>query len=256
MIRFASLGSGSEGNGLLIQCEATCVLLDCGFSLAETEARLGRLGVLPQQLTALLVTHEHTDHIAGVARLARRHRLPVHASFGTLGALRDQLAASQLHAITSDIPFAIDALAIEPFAVPHDAREPLQFVVGDGHLRLGVLTDVGCSTPHIEAMLKTCDALFLEANYDPHMLQHGPYPPQLKARVRGRFGHLSNEEAAALLSRLDHSRLQRVVAAHVSKKNNTPQLAQAALARVLGCPAEEVVVADQGLGLDWLEVRA
>ncbi|NDU91772.1 MAG: MBL fold metallo-hydrolase, partial [Ferrovum sp.] len=237
-MRFASLGSGSEGNGLLIQCEATAVLLDCGFSLAETTARLSRLGVVPQQLTALLVTHEHSDHIAGVARLARRYDLPVYASFGTLAALRDQLADSQLHAITSDVPFALEALAIEPFAVPHDAREPLQFVVGNGNRRLGVLTDVGCSTPHIEAMLKTCDALFLETNYDPHLLKNGPYPPQLKERVSGRFGHLSNDDSAALLSRLDLSRLQRVVAAHVSKKNNTPQLAQAALARVLGCAPE------------------
>ena len=255
MIRFASLGSGSEGNGLLIQCEATTVLLDCGFSLADTTARLGRLGVAPQQLTALLVTHEHSDHIAGVARLARRYDLPVYASFGTLMALRDQLVENQMHAITSDIPFALEALAIEPFAVPHDAREPLQFVVGNGSRRLGVLTDVGCSTPHIEAMLKTCDALFLETNYDPHLLKNGPYPPQLKERVSGRFGHLSNEESAALLARLDHSHLQRVVAAHVSKKNNTPQLAQAALARVLGCAPEEVVVADQGAGLDWMEIR-
>jgi len=254
VIRFASLGSGSEGNGLLIQCEATTVLLDCGFSLADTTTRLGRLGVAPQQLTALLVTHEHSDHIAGVARLARRYDLPVYASFGTLMALRDQLVENQMHAITSDIPFALEALAIEPFAVPHDAREPLQFVVGNGNRRLGVLTDVGCSTPHIEAMLKTCDALFLETNYDPHLLKNGPYPPQLKERVSGRFGHLSNEESAALLARLDHSRLQSVVAAHVSKKNNTPQLAQAALARVLGCAPEEVVVADQGAGLDWMEI--
>lgn len=254
MIRFASLGSGSEGNGLLIQCEATSVLLDCGFSLAETTVRLNRLGVAPQQITALLVTHEHSDHIAGVARLARRYDLPVYASFGTLAALRGQLAEDQLHAISSDVPFALEALAIEPFAVPHDAREPLQFVVGNGDRRLGVLTDVGCSTPHIEAMLKTCDALFLETNYDPHLLKNGPYPPLLKERVSGRFGHLSNDDSAALLSRLDHSRLQRVVAAHVSKKNNTPQLAQAALARVLGCVPEEVMVADQGVGLDWMEV--
>lgn len=254
MIRFASLGSGSEGNGLLIQCEETCVLLDCGFSLAETEFRLDRLGVLPQRLSALLVTHEHSDHIAGVARLARRYAVPVYASFGTLSALRDQLEEQQLHAIASDMPFALDALAIEPFAVPHDAREPLQFVVGDGQRRLGVLTDVGCATPHIEAMLKTCDALFLETNYDPHLLKNGPYPPHLKERVSGRFGHLSNDEAAALLACLDHSRLQCVVAAHISKKNNTPQLAQAALARVLGCDPETVVVADQDLGLDWRDV--
>ncbi|MBU6505586.1 MAG: MBL fold metallo-hydrolase [Betaproteobacteria bacterium] len=255
-MRFASLGSGSEGNGLLVEWGETRVLLDCGFSLSDTERRLARLGLVPQALSAILATHEHSDHLSGVAPLARRYGLPVFGSFGTLSLLRDALDAAQLRPVADARPFTLGGLDIEPFAVPHDAREPLQFVLGNGRLRLGVLTDTGCATPHIEQMLRTCDALFLETNYDPRMLAQGPYPPQLKARVRGRFGHLSNGEAAELLSRLEHRRLQRVVAAHVSQKNNTPELARAALSAVLGWAPDAVAVADQDEGLDWQVLQA
>ena len=254
MIDFASLGSGSEGNGLLVRCDETYVLIDCGFSLAQTERRLARLALEPSQLSAVLVTHEHSDHLGGVARLAKRYQLPVYASFGTLSFLRDEINPSQQHIIKSDDPFQLGDIHIEPFAVPHDAREPLQFVLGDGALRLGVLTDVGATTPHIESMLSTCDALFLETNHDRAMLMAGPYPQHLKTRVGGAFGHLSNDESAYLLSRLNHSRLQHVVAAHLSSKNNTPLLAQMALAAVLKWDAIEVAVADQELGLDWRKV--
>ncbi len=250
-LRFASLGSGSEGNALLVACGDTRLLLDCGFSLGETERRLARLGCVPGELDGLLVTHEHTDHIAGVAALARRYRLPVYGSFGTLQLLQESLESDLRCPVRDAEPFQVGSLRVEPFAVPHDAREPLQYVLGDGRQRLGVLTDTGCATPHIEAMLQVCDALFLETNYDPELLAQGPYPPALKARVSGRFGHLSNEEAAALLARLDHGRLQWVVAAHVSQKNNTLQRARAALAQVLGWAEDTVLVADQYQGLDW-----
>jgi phosphoribosyl 1,2-cyclic phosphodiesterase len=251
VIRFASLGSGSEGNGLLVECGFCRVLVDCGFSLAETRQRLARLGLQPESLTAILVTHEHSDHISGVARLARSAGMPVYGSYGTLSFLRAELDDALLNEIETDAPFDLQALRVEPFAVPHDSREPLQFVLGDGARRLGVLTDVGRSTPHIEAMLDHCDALFLETNHDRVMLMNGPYPPQLKERVAGRFGHLSNDEAAQLLSRLDHSQLQHVVAAHISRKNNRPGLAQSALAAVLGCEPGDIGVADQSEGLPW-----
>ena len=250
-MRFASLGSGSEGNALLVEWQDTRVLLDCGFTLGETVRRLARLGLEPADLSAILATHEHSDHLSGVAPLARRYGIPVYGSFGTLALLRDELDAALLQPVSDARPFSVGALTVEPFSVPHDAREPLQYVLGNGSLRLGVLTDTGCATPHIEGMLRTCDALFLETNYDPQMLAQGPYPPHLKARVRGRFGHLSNGEAADLLSRLDHARLQWVVAAHVSRKNNTPELAQRALAAVLGWDPAAVAVADQHEGLDW-----
>jgi phosphoribosyl 1,2-cyclic phosphodiesterase len=174
LIHFSSLGSGSEGNGLLVRCDDTCVLIDCGFSLAQTERRLARLALEPSQLSAVLVTHEHSDHLGGVARLAKRYQLPVYASFGTLSFLRDELNLSQQHIIKSDDPFQLGDIHIEPFAVPHDAREPLQFVLGDGALRLGVLTDVGATTPHIESMLSTFDAMFMETNHERAMLMAGP----------------------------------------------------------------------------------
>lgn len=259
MIRFASLGSGSEGNGLLVQCGETLVLLDCGFSRAEAERRLSRLGVSPADLDGLLITHEHADHMNGVAGLARHHDIPVYGSFGTLSALwadgLDGFPQHRAQVLRCGQPVLLGELEIEPFSVPHDAREPLQFVLGDRIRRLGVLTDVGCSTPHIEAVLRYCDALFLEANYDEQMLRDGPYPPALKARVGGRFGHLSNGEAAALLGRLDHARLQHVVAAHVSQRNNTADRARGALANVLGWNVDRVPMADQMSGLNWLVVE-
>jgi phosphoribosyl 1,2-cyclic phosphodiesterase len=156
--------------------------------------------------------------------------------------------------IDSHAAFAVDDLEIQPFPVPHDAREPVQFVFGDGNRRLGVLTDTGCSTPHIEAMLSGVDALVLECNHDAAMLENGPYPAGLKRRVGGRFGHLENSQAAALLRQLKHDGLQCVMAAHVSRKNNTSALAQQALAQVLNCADEDVRVACQSAGFDWIRM--
>lgn len=252
-MRFASLGSGSEGNGLVVEAGATRVLMDCGFGLADSVARLARLGLQVSDLAGIVVTHEHGDHIGGVGRLARKHQLPVWLTAGTLAVAQD-LDGVAVQVIDSHAAFALDELEIQPFPVPHDAREPVQFVFGDGNRRIGVLTDVGCSTPHIEAMLSGVDALVLECNYDAAMLENGPYPAGLKRRVGGRFGHLENQQSAALLATLKHDKLQCVMAAHVSRKNNTSALAQRALAQVLNCADEEVRVACQSTGFDWIRV--
>jgi phosphoribosyl 1,2-cyclic phosphodiesterase len=250
-VRFASLGSGSEGNGLVVEAGTTRVLMDCGFGLADSVARLARLGLQASDLAGIVVTHEHGDHIGGVGRLARRHKLPVWLTAGTLAMAQD-LDGVVVQVIDSHAAFAVDGLEIQPYPVPHDAREPVQYVFGDGDRRLGVLTDSGCSTPHIEAMLAGVDALVLECNHDAAMLENGPYPASLKRRVGARFGHLENGQAAALLDKLKHDRLQCVMAAHVSQKNNTAALAQRALARVLNCADDDVRVACQTTGFDWI----
>lgn len=252
-MRFCSLGSGSEGNGLVVEAGTTRVLLDCGFGLADCVARLARQGLQASELAGIVVTHEHSDHIGGVGRLARKFGLPVWLTAGTRAMAQD-LDNVDVRVIDSHAAFSVDALDIQPFPVPHDAREPVQFVFGDGKRRLGVLTDLGCITPHVEAMLDGVDALVLECNHDAAMLENGPYPVSLKRRVGGRFGHLENGQAAALLDKLKHKGLQCVMAAHVSKKNNTNTLAQTALANVLGCDADEVRVACQTTGFDWIRL--
>jgi phosphoribosyl 1,2-cyclic phosphodiesterase len=254
-MRFACLGSGSEGNALVVEAGKTRVLLDCGFSARETEARLSRLGIRAADLSAVVVTHEHSDHIGGVPRLASKHGLPVWLSHGTHAFLAgiDQVPPD-CHLFDTHSPFAIGALWVEPFPVPHDAREPAQFVFGDGARRLGVLTDTGRSTPHIEFMLNACHALVLECNHDANMLASGPYPPSLKRRVAGSHGHLDNAAAAAILRSLDTSQLQHIVAAHLSRKNNRAEFATQALAEALGCEPSWVGVADQDCGFDWREI--
>lgn len=254
-MRFASLGSGSEGNGLLVEVAESRVLMDCGFGLQDAVVRLGRLGITPEQLSGIVVTHEHGDHIAGVAKLARRYGLAVWLTHGTLRAQAKAFAnITRLHEIDAHTSFVIDAIQIQPYPVPHDAAEPVQYVFSDGARRLGVLTDVGCSTPHIEATLSGCDALVLECNHDSELLAQGDYPYSLKQRVGGRYGHLNNEQSAQILAKLDVSRLQHLVAAHLSLKNNTPELAAAALSTVLGCAHEWVGVATQQTGFAWREI--
>lgn len=252
-MRFASLGSGSRGNATLVEEGDTCLLVDCGFSVRETEARLTRLGKSAQQLTAVLVTHEHGDHINGVGALARKYDLPVWATGGTLAA--DRLGERvQTRRICSHSAFSVGAIEVQPFPVPHDAREPSQFVFGNGDRRLGLLTDVGSYTPHVETCLAGCHALILECNHDYQLLQQGEYPLSLKRRVGGDHGHLSNAQAATILERLDKTRLTQLVAAHLSEKHNTPILARQALAEVLGCAPDWIAVAAQDSGLDWRDV--
>ena len=254
-MRFASLGSGSEGNGLLIAAGQTRVLMDCGFGLQDTLTRLARLDVLPEQLNGIVVTHEHGDHISGVSKLARKFNLPVWLTHGTLRSQTKTFSGiTHINEIDPHLAFAIDDVEIIPYPVPHDAAEPVQFVFSDGVRRLGVLTDTGCSTAHIEQTLSGCDALVLECNHDADILMNGDYPSSLKRRVGGRFGHLNNQEAAGILSRLDISKLQHLIAAHLSRKNNTSALAIQALSVAAGCEESWVGVATQEEGFTWREI--
>ena len=254
-MRFASLGSGSEGNALIVQVGATVVMMDCGFGLAATEARLARAGLMPDDIDAILVTHEHSDHIGGVARFARKHQRPVWLTHGTAkvfnqGALPNAL----INFVDPHEAFLVGDIQVTPYFVPHDAFEPVQYVFSDGSARLGVLTDTGSITAHIEKTLSGCDALVLECNHDLDMLMNGPYPPSLKKRVAGKFGHLDNLTAASLLAAIDCSRLKHILAAHLSQRNNLPALATAALAGALGCESGWIGIAGQANGFDWREI--
>ena len=251
MIRFASLGSGSAGNALLVESGATRILVDCGFGLREAAFRLGRLGIDPGTLTGVVVTHEHGDHAGGVFTLARRYRLPVWLSYGTLAACATRADGVDVRIVEAHSRIVLGDLEAIPYTVPHDAREPLQYVFTDGAHRLGVLTDAGEVTPHVREMLDGMDGLVLECNHDPDLLAASDYPLPLRRRIAGRLGHLANEAAAGLLRSIDCSRLQHVVAAHLSERNNRAELAVAALAGALGCAGEWVAVASQDEGLAW-----
>jgi phosphoribosyl 1,2-cyclic phosphodiesterase len=254
-MRFASLGSGSEGNALIVQHLGTTLMMDCGFGIADTEMRLQRLGIRASDVSAIVVTHEHSDHIGGVSRFAKKHGIDVWLTHGTARHIAPQrLLSESFHFIDPHTAFAVGDMQVQPYLVPHDAAEPVQFVFSDGATRLGVLTDAGCSTSHIEECLSGTDALVLECNHDLDMLMNGPYPQGLKRRVAGRFGHLDNGAAAGLLAQLDQSRLKHVIAAHLSKQNNRPQLAAAALARALGCELDWIGIACQENGFAWREV--
>ena len=256
MLRFASLASGSQGNCLVAAVGRTHLLIDCGLNLTDTERRLGRLGVAPGEVSAILVTHEHGDHACGVFDFAAAHRATVYLTYGTLGAMRQEgkvIDGVRTVQVDGRQSLAVGDVQVHPFTVPHDAREPVQYVVSDGASRLGVLTDIGTSTKHVEASLSRCDALVLECNYDRDLLRGGAYPKWLKERIGGPFGHLDNRDAERLLASLDRSRLKHVIGAHLSQQNNRPELARAALARAMGCEESWIGVATQDEGFGWRE---
>ncbi len=252
-MRLAYLGSGSRGNAALIENGNTCIMLDCGFSVAQTEKRLARLDRKPGDLTAILVTHEHSDHIRGVGALSRKYDLPVWLTPGTFEASRD-CAFAELGMVDRSEPFCIGDISVMPMAVPHDAREPCQYIFGEAPNRLAVLTDTGHVTTDMGAVIAGCSTLAIECNHDRELLRTGPYHASLKTRVGGHLGHLSNEQAAEFAKTVNHAQLKHVVALHLSETNNRPELAQRALAPVLGLEPEDILIADQYRGLGWLEV--
>jgi phosphoribosyl 1,2-cyclic phosphodiesterase len=260
MMRFCSLGSGSSGNATLIESRregrVTRVLVDCGFTLRALGARLARHGLLPCDIDAVFVTHEHGDHVGCAVQLARRHGVALHTSAGTWRAIHDDRPPPDaLHIARDGEAVIVGDLELTPFAVPHDASEPLQLSCTDGTARLGVITDLGEVTSAVIERLRQCHALLLECNHDAQMLWQGPYPAFLKRRVGGPRGHLANDQSAALLEACRHSALRHVVAAHLSLQNNTPMLAALALATVLDCQMDDIVVADAVHGSPWLDVH-
>jgi phosphoribosyl 1,2-cyclic phosphodiesterase len=259
-MRFCSLGSGSGGNATLIEASqgitSTRLLVDAGFSVRELARRLARSGCAPEDVDALFITHEHGDHIGCALAFASKYRRPLIMSRGTWRAVGNADFDPALLRIAKDgEPISLGDMALKPFSVPHDANEPLQLVLDDGALRLGIVTDLGCAPAGVAHALAGCQALLLECNHDEGMLRSGPYHPALKKRILGSHGHLSNAAAGELLSRCLHAGLQTIAAAHLSEHNNTPELARAALAAALGAGDSDIRVAHPTQGLDWLELH-
>ena len=255
-MRFASLGSGSKGNGTLVATENTCVLVDCGFTIKKTEQRLARLGKTAEDITAIVVTHEHGDHISGVGPFARKYDKPVYITAGThrTGKLGE---VSKLELISSHHVFQIGDLTINPVPVPHDAKEPVQFVFSFGKKKLGVLTDLGSTTQHITKQYEDCDALILESNHCPEMLLSSSYPYSVQQRVGGDWGHLSNQQAASFLKATffkERSALQYLVLAHLSEENNSQHLVEGEVVADIVDRVENVLFASQDNGFDWLQI--
>ena len=251
-MRIASLGSGSRGNATLVQYRDTTLLVDNGFSLRQFSQRLARLGLTPEAIDAVLLTHEHSDHSGGVERLCRAFGIPLWTAVGTARALFR--ADFDYLPLVAGTRVEIGDLEVLPVTVPHDASEPLQFIFrqADGDKRLGILTDAGHITAHIVEAFGGLDGLLLEFNYDPGMLASGPYPEMLKQRVGGNHGHLSNEQSIALLRRIDTRGLGCLIAAHISEKNNAPALVAGLLAQLEDVPAP--VLASQDGGFDWITI--
>ena len=251
-MRFASLGSGSKGNATLVGAGDTLVMIDCGFSLRETIRRLACRGVEPQQVDAILVTHEHSDHSSGVAALSRKYQIPVYLTHGTSSTGRCD-NSFELRCFNCEDSFEIGGMRVKAVTVPHDAVEPCQFRLTWQDRTLGVLTDLGSITPHVVDNYRACHGLLLEFNHDLPMLMAGQYPPQLKRRVGGDWGHLNNEQAADFLQQIDVAELAHLVVAHVSENNNSLDKAERALLSALGS-LDRVVFAGQAQGFDWLEL--
>lgn len=255
MLRFRNLGSGSAGNATVVEggagTQVRRLLVDCGLGVRQLQARLGQAGLAPAQIDAVFITHEHSDHIGCVRTLALRQRIPVWMSHGTYTAIGSPDFDGLLRLAHDGQAIDLGTFEALPFTVPHDAREPLQLRCSDGAAHLALLTDLGHASAHVLAHLAGAHALLLESNHDPQLLAASRYPPFLKRRVGGDYGHLSNAAAAGILRAVQHPGLQCVVAAHLSAQNNHPDLVRPLLAQALGWAPERIGVASALQGSDW-----
>lgn len=256
MLRFRSLASGSSGNATLVQASSglhrTQLLVDCGLGVRQLSQRLQQAGSNIAEIDGIFITHEHGDHVGCALSVARMHGIALWMSQGTADALGLVAGSPGVSVLRDGDAVAVGELLLQPFTVPHDAREPLQLVCTDGHRSVGFLTDIGHVTPYALDRLRACSALLLEANHDPDLLQASAYPLSVKRRVSGLHGHLSNAQAALALAELAHERLHAVVAAHLSERNNRPELVQQVFAEVLGCGRADVLFTTPQ-GRDWLD---
>ena len=234
-MRLIPLGSGSQGNATFVELGGRRLLVDAGLSARQLKLRLEAVGVEPDTIDAILLSHEHTDHAQGAERFSRKHSTPVVCSGETLEAME----CSPAHFATwLPLPESGDleiegSVRVHAFPVPHDAARPVGFVLEADGMKAGFVTDLGHATTVVVERLRDCDAIMVESNYDRAMLLGGPYPWSLKQRVTGRLGHLSNDGAAALLREVVSERCRAVVLCHLSEQNNTPALARETAARAL-----------------------
>jgi phosphoribosyl 1,2-cyclic phosphodiesterase len=261
MLRFKNLGSGSSGNATLVEAQSgahtTRLLIDCGLRLRDLEARLIEAGTCAEDLDAIFITHEHGDHVGCARNFVKRYSTPLWMSQGTWLAISDEAwepLTNLIHVARDGCTIELGSLQALPFTVPHDAREPLQLRCSDGNRHLGVVTDLGHPSAHVVSSLQGCHALMVEANHDSDLLQASAYPNFLKQRVAGPWGHLANHAAADLLKRVLHDQLTHILAAHLSERNNTPELARTSLSEALNCAPSEVNVADPITGSVWVAV--
>jgi phosphoribosyl 1,2-cyclic phosphodiesterase len=253
MIRVAALGSGSSGNSLVVQAGRTTLLVDCGFTMKETIARLHHLGLTPGDIDAVLLTHEHGDHVKGVGPLSRKFALPIWCTYGTYRQTRDNRFTT-VRLFHAHEPFAIGDCDIDPFPTPHDAAESCQFVFTAGGARFATVTDLGVCTPHVAKKLADINGLVIECNYDKDMLLNGPYPASLQTRIRSDYGHLGNEQAGELLRQIDHPKLQCILLGHLSEQNNSDAVAMTTVHSFLGSALERVHVLAQHKCSPWFDV--
>jgi phosphoribosyl 1,2-cyclic phosphodiesterase len=249
-MKFAVLGSGSSGNAAVVRAGDTCVLLDNGFTIKETVRRLGIIGLQPSDISAIVVTHEHGDHLKGVGPFSRKFNTPVWMTHGTFAASRDK-KISNLHFFHAHQSFTLGDLLLEPFPTPHDAAESCQFVFSWNKRRLATLTDLGCTTDYIRQRLSGLHGLLLECNYDEHMLRNGPYGEYLQARIRGDYGHLDNVQAARFLQSIDTPDLQTLLLGHISEKNNSPEKVMSTLEQWVPGALDKASIVAQGQPSDW-----
>lgn len=249
------LGSGSKGNAIFVSDGATSILFDAGLSGIEIERRLASRGLDPDQIDAIVVSHEHSDHIQGVGVLSRRYQLPVHITQKTHGAAENFLGKIHMPVnFQCGNSFHIGSLAIHPFSISHDAVDPVGFTISSNGIRIGIATDLGIATTMVREHLKGCDLIVIEANHDSRMLSEGPYPWPLKQRVKSRAGHLSNDDAKALLAEVKQDRLKHVILAHLSETNNTQEKAVSRVGEAICGSGIKLVAARQDCSSQMIRV--
>jgi phosphoribosyl 1,2-cyclic phosphodiesterase len=254
-MQFCSLGSGSGGNSFVVKNNKTILLVDCGFGLKDTVKRLEKYSIDPKKITSILITHEHEDHTKGVFSFANKFQTPVFLSYGTFLMSKKRLNDSyniEYKIIKDFNTFQINDIKVTPIPVPHDAREPFQFKFESEDDSLAIITDLGITTEYLAQKLNKIKSLVIEFNHDKKMLKKSNYPDSLKKRINSRFGHLDNEESIRLIKKINHEGLKWIAAAHLSDRNNSPEIVNKLICKIAKSDLVKVKIIDQDNGLDWI----